>query len=67
MVDVSTANGFTKLLKYIVDPDTEHDEDMQEAWNNLKVGTPIINNLLVEIPSGKQYLISVKPVSGWKV
>lgn len=66
-VDVSTANGFTKLLSYIIDPDIEHDEEMQAVWDELIVGKPIVNNIIIGIPGGKQYIVSVKPTAGWKV
>lgn len=66
-MDVETANGFTKFLKYVLDPEAEFSEEMNRVYETLNVGTPIINNLVVEVESGKQYLVSVKPVSGWKV
>lgn len=64
-MDVNTANEFTKVLAKILDvysyfPDNEEEADF---WKQLQVSTPIINNLTVTIKGGKQYVISVKPVS----
>lgn len=59
----ATANSMTKFLASLLDIDEAATNEFMDFWESLKIYKPVVNNVVVEIPSGKQYVISIKPVS----
>lgn len=62
VVDVSTANGFTKFLRSLLDY-KEMSEEEEQLWQDLQVSNPIVNNVIVTLPNKMQYNIQVKKVT----
>lgn len=63
MNEPKTAHDFTKFVAGILSYDHAQNDDEYDLWEQLKVSDPIINNVIVTLPSGLQYNIQVKKVS----
>jgi hypothetical protein len=61
-MDVERANGFTQWLANVLDYGHDQTDEEEKLWQQLDVGRPIVNNLIVTLPSGKQYKIHVRPL-----
>lgn len=63
MDSYSTANAFTKVLYRVMLEGEDMNSEDSEFWSQVAISIPVVNNIIVTLPSGKQYNIQVKPVN----
>lgn len=62
-MEVETAHGFVRFLARMMNYNNDFPVSEEESvWDSLVVGEPIGNNVVVTVPSGKQYMVHVKPL-----